>query len=183
MLRDGSGALKLFGQFNGSTNYSGSEQSITVRPGMEIVASCDRFVASDDSISGTSNLCVLKIDYYRRRNGIYGTADYISSVETTIADGNSPNDVWEKFELRYFAPPKRSKLVWWPCLFNPNNQGGAVHLDNLDLHALLCSAIRFALLHTICRTNQSMDKTMSIFRPSWGRWAIIKLMESHDKST
>lgn len=141
-VRDGSGALKVFGQFNSSTNYSGLEQALTVQPGLEIIASCDRYIASNDSINGTSNRCVLKIDYYRKRNGIFGTADYISSIETTIADTNSPNNVWDNFEIRGNAPAESVEARVALVFIQPNNEGGAVHVDNLDLKRTAVNRLR-----------------------------------------
>ena len=103
-IETGTESLKLFGQFNGETNYSGIEQGISVTEGDRLMASVSALTAVGDSISGTENLVELKIDYYSELYGEFGTAQYISSDVITLIDGNSINDAWLQQELFSTAP-------------------------------------------------------------------------------
>ena len=137
IAKNSSGSLKVFGQFNGVTNYSGVEQALTVKPGMEIRASCDRYVASGDSIAGTSNICLMKVDYYRKRNGIFGTSDYIASASTTIANGVTTNDTWNHYEFTDLAPADAVEARLAIVFVQPENESGSVIVDNLNLKRVL----------------------------------------------
>ncbi|MBX3427201.1 MAG: family 16 glycosylhydrolase [Pirellulales bacterium] len=135
---DGSGSLKLFGQSIIQENYSGVSQGITVVAGNRVEADVNAFIRSGDSIVGTNNDALLKIEFYRKFGGKYGSADMISELVQTVADGSSPQDVWLPRSLSTVAPNEavEARVV---LLFRQRNNGsGAVHFDevrfeNLDL--------------------------------------------------
>ena len=79
-VRSGTSSVKLFGQFNGTTNYSGIEQGITVAPGDEVRALLHEFIRSADSIAGTGNELILKIDYYSEPHGKYGSSVWLTTT-------------------------------------------------------------------------------------------------------
>lgn len=131
-ISEGAEALKLFGQFNGSTNYSGIEQGITVEAGDELHASAEAFVASNDSIAGTGNATVLKVDYYRTQHGRFGSADYISSDSVTLASSLSANDQWLAEELVSTVPQNAVEARLVVLFIQEDNAGGAVFVDNVQ---------------------------------------------------
>ena len=129
-VRSGTRSLKLFGQFNGS-NVSGVEQGISVTGGEEIRALTHSLIRSADSLAGTDNELLLKIDYYNTRNGRFGTSQQIGSEQIVIANGSTLNDAWLQNELRAVAPDgaveARLALVYRQI----GNGGGAVHVDDV----------------------------------------------------
>lgn len=129
---EGAEALKLFGQFNGNTNYSGIEQGITVEAGDELRASAEAFVASNDSIAGTGNAAVLKIDYYREQYGRFGSADYISSDSVSLASSLSANDQWLTEELVSTVPQDAVEARLVVLFVQQDNASGAVFVDNVQ---------------------------------------------------
>ncbi|TWT78895.1 Beta-glucanase precursor [Planctomycetes bacterium CA13] len=126
----GDEALKLFGQFNGETNYSGIEQGISVKAGDELLASADAFIASIDSITGSGNQVELKIDYYSELYGQFGSSDYISTDSIVLADGGSLNDSWLNRQLSSFAPANAVEARLAIVFTQQGNAGGAVYIDN-----------------------------------------------------
>ena len=137
-LHDGSAALKLFGQFNGGQNFSGVEQGISVSPGDSISASVKALIRGSDSIVGTNNRVDVKFDYYSDFGGKFGSTTYLGSKTITVADGNSANDMWLDAELTDTAPAGAVEARLAIVFAQPNNQSGAVHVDdvqfvNLDL--------------------------------------------------
>ncbi|RIK80578.1 MAG: hypothetical protein DCC67_09190, partial [Planctomycetota bacterium] len=70
----GAASLKLFGQFTGSTNFSGVSQGITVAEGHEVRAEAASFIRSQDSIASTGNTVQMKIEFYSDFGGRYGSS-------------------------------------------------------------------------------------------------------------
>jgi beta-glucanase (GH16 family) len=131
-VENGAEALKLFGQFDGQTNYSGVEQGITVKAGDQLSASADAFVASIDSIAGSNNSVLLKIDYYREQYGQFGSNEYISSESIVLANANSLNDVWLNGRFTSTAPAGAVEARLALVFIHQNNAGGAVYVDNVQ---------------------------------------------------
>ena len=131
-IREGSEALKLFGQFNGNRNYSGIEQGMTVEPGDQLVATAEAFVASNDSIGGTGNGAQLKIDYYRKQHGEFGSADFIESDWVSLATGLTANDQWLTRELTSTVPQGAVEARLAIVFVQEDNAGGAVFVDNIQ---------------------------------------------------
>lgn len=131
-IADGAEAFKLFGQFNGSTNYSGIEQGISVSAGDELTLTADALVASNDSLSGTDNECFLKIDYYSEPHGLFGSSDYLGSDSTILANSSTANDQWIPRELTSVAPQGAVEARAVIVYAQRNNAGGAVFADNVQ---------------------------------------------------
>jgi beta-glucanase (GH16 family) len=131
-IADGAEALKLFGQFNGETNYSGIEQGISVSAGDDLTASADAFVASEDSIFGSGNNVFFKIDYYNKQHGLFGSSEYISSDSILLANGSTSNDQWLTKELTSVAPPGAVEARLAIVFEQKDNAGGAVFVDNVE---------------------------------------------------
>ena len=131
-IDEGAEALKLYGQFSGEPNYSGVEQGITIQGGEELVAKASSFVTSLDSISGTSNSVELKIDYYSKAYGQFGTGEYLGSDSITIANGSTFNNIWHDFELSSTAPLGAVEARLAIVFSQLNGQGGAVWVDGVS---------------------------------------------------
>ena len=131
-ISEGVEALKLFGQFNGNTNYSGIEQGITVEAGDELRAIAEAFVASSDSIAGTGNSAQLKIDYYRKQYGLFGSADYIGSDSVSLASSLTANNQWSTQELVSTVPLGAVEARLAIVFVQRENAGGAVFVDNVE---------------------------------------------------
>ena len=131
-IADGDEALKLFGQFNGDTNYSGIEQGLSVSAGDELSLTAQAFVVSTDSISGTNNECFLKIDYYSEQHGQFGSTEFLGSDSITLANGSTTNDQWISREVSSVAPlgavEARAAIVF----AQRDNASGAVFVDNVE---------------------------------------------------
>ncbi len=130
-VRSGPASLKLFGQYNGQQNFSGVEQGISVTPGDELRAIARSLVRSADTIAGTGNEAQLKIDFYNTRHGRFGTPDYLSSQQITIANASSANNVWLDNELRVTVPGGAVEARVALVFRQPNNEGGTVHIDDV----------------------------------------------------
>jgi len=129
----GAEALKLYGQFNGGENFSGITQGVTVTAGDELSLSASAFVASNDSIAGTSNAVDLKIDYYSKQYGEFGSADYIRSDTILLANGITANNQWLTRELNSVAPTGAVEARVAIVFGQRNNSGGAVFVDDVNL--------------------------------------------------
>jgi glucosylceramidase len=129
----GDKSLKLFGRFTGGSNVSGAYQGITVAPGDHISASLNAYVRALDSIAGTSNSAQMKIEYYSQYGGVFGSASFLSEEQLLIADGSTPNNVWNARSLSSVAPAGAVEARLVLQFLQPNNQSGAVHIDSVSL--------------------------------------------------
>jgi len=131
-VRTGSESLKLYGQFNGVTNYSGVTQGLTVTPGQELTATASAFIAANDSIAGSGNFVDLKFDYFSEPHGEFGSPEYLGSDSVNLANGNSANNQWLTKQLNAVAPAgaveARGVLVYGQVA----NAGGAVNVDDVE---------------------------------------------------
>lgn len=130
-VRTGGEAMKLYGQFNGGENFSGVTQGISVTAGDELTATASAFVNSNDSIAGTGNYAVLKIDYFSAQYGEFGSADYIGSDDVLLANGTTANDVWLTRELNSTAPAGAVEARVVIVFGQPLYDGGAVFVDDV----------------------------------------------------
>ena len=129
-VHTGDGAVKLYGQFNGSENYSGVQQGLTVESGDELFASVDAFIDSSDSIFATDNEAFLTIDYFSEIYGAFGSAEYLGSNSWTIADGSTINDQWLRHAFTAVVPDGAVEARMGLVFRQPGMAGGAVHFDN-----------------------------------------------------
>ena len=137
--RDGVRSLKMFGQFNGQENYSGALQNIAIDGGERLTAGAHALVRSEDSIAGTTNRAILKIEFYSQAGAAYGSAGFLNEASVVIANASSPVDTWSYSELSAIAPNNavEARVV---LLFQQPvpNLGGAVFVDSVTLSVEAC---------------------------------------------
>ena len=133
-VESGAEALKLYGQFNGTENFSGVAQGISVTPGDELFLSADAFINAQDSIAGTANEVFLKIDYFNTQWGLFGTSEYISSDSVVLANGSSANNVWNNEQFLSIVPNGAVEARVAIVFAQRNNSGGAVFVDNVEFN-------------------------------------------------
>lgn len=131
-VNTGSESLKLFGQFNGVTNFSGITQGLTVTPGQELTATASAFIASNDSIAGSANFVGMNFDYFSVPHGEFGSPEFLGSDSITLANGNSPNNVWLTRQLNAVVPAGAVEARCVLVFGQSNNAGGAVHVDDVN---------------------------------------------------
>ncbi|RMF84950.1 MAG: hypothetical protein D6744_02210, partial [Planctomycetota bacterium] len=125
--RTGNALCKMFGQFNGSFNASGIYQDLPAQPGQTWQLDVYSRHNSDDSLVGTSNWMVMKIEYYDPNNNL------LLEQESRILDANSPTDVWiDNAPLQVTAPPGTSRVRPVFVFLQPGFDGGAGHLDDVS---------------------------------------------------
>lgn len=127
----GDKSLKLFGQFGGSANASGVYQGITVTAGDALAASLSALVRSADSIAGTANVAEMKIEFYNQHGAAFGSAAFLGEQKLRVADGASQTDEWLSRQLVGVAPDGAVEARLVLQFLQPNNEGGAVHIDSV----------------------------------------------------
>lgn len=134
-LLDGTHALKLFGQFNGSENFSGVAQGIVVSEGQNVVADASTFIRSADSIADTANELIMKLEYYSEFGAAYGSPEFLGEVPLVIADGAADEDLWQAHQITDVAPAGAVEARVAFVFRQPGTDGGAVHVDAVSLLA------------------------------------------------
>ena len=135
-VADGNEALKLFGQFNGTENFSGIEQGLSVEAGQELFVSADAFVSSLDSILGTNNEVFLKIDYYSELYAAFGSAEYLGSDGIVLANGFTQEDIWLNSQFESVVPVGAVEARLAIVFGQRDNASGAVFVDNVRFFAI-----------------------------------------------
>ncbi len=87
----------------GSTSYSGILQGLETAAGQLWTASA-YFRHNSPSRLEDENQLVMKVEFYRRFGGYYGTGDFISETEITALDVDSPTNVWRQIAFSALAP-------------------------------------------------------------------------------
>jgi len=131
----GAHALKLYGQFNGSENYSGAAQGIVVSPGQAITADASAYIRGLDSIAGTDNELIMKLEYYSAFGGAHSGPDFLGELAMTIADGSTAEDAWLNHQMIDTAPAGAVEARIAFVFRQPGTMGGAVHIDDVSLIA------------------------------------------------
>ncbi|MEM7682755.1 MAG: family 16 glycosylhydrolase [Planctomycetota bacterium] len=127
---NGGSALKLYGQFDGGINFSGVYQNIEVSEGDLVRAEASAFTPSWDSIEGTANQAVMKIEFYSVLDGEFGSAGYLGASSELLLNGSSLEDAWLDFMLEAEAPAGAAEARLVFLFAQPSNQGGAVWVDS-----------------------------------------------------
>lgn len=131
---DGVRSLKMYGQFNGEANASGAFQNFAIRGGDRLTAGAHALIRSEDSIVGTENSALLKIEFYSEAGAENGSAAFLGESSVVLADGASPEDTWTPAEVAAIAPDgaveARVTVVFQQPASNP---GGAVFVDSVTL--------------------------------------------------
>ena len=87
----------------GETSYSGMTQGVITNPGAVCTASAYVRHDADSSLEG-DNLLVMKVEFYRRYGGLYGTSDFIDETEVTALDAGFAPLEWHRATLGVVAP-------------------------------------------------------------------------------
>ena len=130
-LLNGDRSLKLSGQFSAGLNTSGVSQGITVSPGDLLQASASALIRSIESLANTSNLAQMRIEYYNQYGGVYGSANFLGEIQSTVADSSTTNDTWLTRQLTGIVPAGATEARLVIQFMQPNGQTGAVHFDNV----------------------------------------------------
>jgi beta-glucanase (GH16 family) len=136
---DGERSLKMYGQFNGLENYSGAFQNIEIRGGDRYIAGAHALIRSEDSIVGTTNTALMKIEFYSQAGAAYNSEFFLGETEVILADTNSPEDTWSYGELEGTAPTGSVEARVTLLFLQPeSNPGGAVFIDSVTFNTTPC---------------------------------------------
>ncbi len=130
---DGERSLKLYGQFNGEANYSGAFQDVAITGGSTITANASALIRSEDSVLGSSNQALMKIEFYSQPGAMYGSESFLGESILTLADGASAEDVWLDQSLIATAPFNAVEARLAFVFVQPSDEGGAVFIDSAAL--------------------------------------------------
>jgi hypothetical protein len=130
---DGSRSLKLYGQFSGQENYSGAFQNVAISGGSTITANASALIRSEDSIVGSANQALMKIEFYSQAGAEYGSESFLGESIATLADGASVEDVWLNQSLVATAPFNAVEARLAFVFVQPSDEGGAVFIDSAAL--------------------------------------------------
>ena len=127
----GAYAAKVFGGFNGSPNYSGLQQNLTAWAGQNWQASCYVRHNSSDSLVGTANRLILKIEFYRVAGGVWGTSDMLAEHALEVLNASSPLNQWLDRTLQATAPANTVEARITLVFEQENNGTGAALIDDV----------------------------------------------------
>ena len=74
----------------------------------------------------------MKIEYYSQYGGIFGSANFLGEDQLLVADAATLNDVWINRQLAGVAPAGAVEARLVLQFIQPNNQSGAVHIDDVE---------------------------------------------------
>lgn len=139
---DGERSLKMYGQFNGSENVSGAFQNIAISGGESFVAGAHALTRSEDSIAGTGNEALLKVEFYSQAGAEHGSAFFLEEASVVIADAGSPEDTWSHSELSGVAPSEAVEARVTILFRQPaSNPGGSVFVDSVTLETITACGV------------------------------------------
>jgi len=141
-VHNGTNVCKVFGQFNGSDNYSGAYQDVPASAGHSFSASGWVLTSSNDRIAG-GNTAWLEVSFRDT------SANLLSLYRTAVVDTNTPPGLWLHFALtNQFDPtnfaslgtvtnlvaPATTSFVRCQLVFHqPGQAAGSVLFDDLKL--------------------------------------------------
>ena len=138
---DGQRSLKMFGQFNGEANASGAFQNIPVSAGDRFTAGAHALTRSEDSIAGTGNSALLKVEFYSEAGAAYDSPAFLGESSAVLAGTTSPSDTWIQSEFDGVVPAgaveARITLAFRQTAFN---FGGSVFVDSVTFDTTSCRA-------------------------------------------
>ncbi len=130
--RSNPSCAKVFGGFNGNPNYSGLYQSVATSAGQNWQLSAHVRHNAGDSLQGTSNKLVMKIEFYRVVGGAYGTADMLSESQVDALTAASPTGTWLPVSWQALAPPQAVEARVSFVFVQVSSAGGAALLDDVS---------------------------------------------------
>jgi hypothetical protein len=135
VTRDGTAALKLFGEFTDRESYSGVSQGITVRSGERVRAKCATLFPAADGLAKTDNHVTFKIEFYDRFGAKFDSSAMLGVKEDVIADGSTLADQWQEHELLADVPAGALEARVAIVFTQPSHQRGAVYVDSVEFAA------------------------------------------------
>ena len=133
LANDGTHALKIFGQFNGSSNLSGALQGVAISEGESLRAVASTRTPSWDTLFGKSNDVTMKIEFYSVFGAASGSGDFLGEVSQLIHDGSSAEDIWFDHSLEAIAPENAVEARLSFLFRQPGNDNGAIWIDSAGL--------------------------------------------------
>lgn len=138
---DGVRSLKMYGQFTSEENYSGAFQNIPISEGDRFTATSHALIRSEDSIVGTGNEALMKVEFYSEAGAPYDSTEFLGESLTVIADTSSPEDTWTYSELTGVAPAGTVEARVVIQFRQPaSNPTGAVFVDSVTFDLTPCLA-------------------------------------------
>lgn len=123
----GTWSLKTFGPFSRPNDASGAHRTFDVEPGAAYEATATCLTPADDSILGTANRSILKIEFLDASGAI------VELKEITILDGaECPEDEWVTRSLEATAPANAATARLLFAFFQPKHERGAVWFDDVQ---------------------------------------------------
>ncbi len=134
--REGANVAKVFGGFNGDGNVSGLFQGVNTAGNRVWRAACYVRHNSGDSLVGTANHVVMKIEFYSVFGGAHGGPDFLGEHEIPILNGDSPENLWLFRAFQATAPAGAVEARIAFVFVQPLNEGGAALIDAVALQDL-----------------------------------------------
>ena len=150
LVHNDTNVFKVFGQFNGSLNYSGASQDVPASPGQTLTASGWACTSSSDQIAG-ENSAWLEISYRDASTNV------LSLYRSTPITTNTPPGLWLNFPVtnqfdpvsfnylgsvsNLIAPAKTSFVRCQMVFEQPATDAGSVYFDDLRLTSAGTSVI------------------------------------------
>jgi len=117
------------------TSYAGMTQGVVTDPGAVWTASA--FVRHDSGSSlERDNLLVMKVEFYRRFGGTYGTSDFIAETEITALDHRFTPDEWHRASLGVVAPQGAVETRIAFVFVQDGSAAGTALIDDVSLTAI-----------------------------------------------
>ena len=133
LSNDGTHALKIFGQFNGSTNFSGASQGVAISEGDSLQAVASTRTPSWDTLFGTSNDVAMRLEFYSDFGAAYGSSDFLGEVSQLVHDGSTAEDIWFDHMLEATAPQNAVEARLSFVFQQPGFDTGAIWIDSAGL--------------------------------------------------
>ena len=129
---DGTRSLKMYGQFDGDANFSGAFQNIAITGGSKIDISASTLTRSEDSLVGSDNEVLMKVEFYSEAGAEYGSENFLGESILSIADGTMSEDNWESHSHQAYAPLEAVEArLTFSFQQTAANQGGSVFVDSV----------------------------------------------------
>lgn len=136
---DGGRSLKLFGQFTGEANASGAFQNIAVTPGDRYTVGAHALTRSEDSITGTGNTVLMKVEFYSEAGAAYESPAFLREDIVTIANNSLPSDTWVPAELTGSVPANAVEArIVFAFQQSAFNLGGSAFVDSVTFDTVTC---------------------------------------------
>ncbi len=134
--RSGTSCAKVFGGFNGNPNFSGFYQNLPAAGGQLWQANAHFRHNSGDSLIGTQNRLLMKIEFYRVAGGAYGSPDMLLETQLEVLNASSPPNAWTANTHGAIAPETtvEARLVF--VFEQRSNAGGSGLIDDVSFEPI-----------------------------------------------